>query len=332
MAAALKEKDVLSSLCGKIRLCAVPAEEFLEIEYRLSLKEQGLIEYLGGKCEFLRRGYFDGVDLALLIHAGDNFCAEKGMIGFLAKRVTYKGVASHAGGAPWHGTNALYAANCGLNAVNALRETFRDCDLVRWHPIITKGGSVVNVIPEETTIESQLRARSFEAIERENKKIDRALIGGALSFGANIEITDVAGYSPFLNDEGLLLVADEALKALYPDKKLSVYDGYATGCSDMGDLACIMPVLMAYTGGARGGAHTKDFQIVDPVLACVDGAKWQLAMLTLLLGEGGRRAKEIIKAYRPRFESKEEFLAYQSSRQRSLERIRYLENGAEIDG
>ncbi|MBQ5362089.1 MAG: amidohydrolase, partial [Clostridia bacterium] len=63
IAAALTEPAVLEGLCGKIRLCAVPAEELLEIEYRSLLKAQGKIKYFGGKSEFLSRGLFDGVDL-----------------------------------------------------------------------------------------------------------------------------------------------------------------------------------------------------------------------------------------------------------------------------
>ena len=38
VAAALKEPGILDDLSGKIRLCAVPAEELLEIEYRSKLK------------------------------------------------------------------------------------------------------------------------------------------------------------------------------------------------------------------------------------------------------------------------------------------------------
>ena len=64
IAAALKEPGMLDGLCGRIRLCAVPAEELLEISYRTELKKEGKIKYFGGKTEFLHRGLFDGVDLA----------------------------------------------------------------------------------------------------------------------------------------------------------------------------------------------------------------------------------------------------------------------------
>ena len=56
IAAALTEEKLLDKLCGKIRLCAVPAEELLEIEYRSRLKAEGKIKYFGGKSEFLYRG------------------------------------------------------------------------------------------------------------------------------------------------------------------------------------------------------------------------------------------------------------------------------------
>ena len=59
VAASLREKAVLDRLCGRVRLCVVPAEELIEIEYRNELKKRGIIKYFGGKGEFLYRGYFD---------------------------------------------------------------------------------------------------------------------------------------------------------------------------------------------------------------------------------------------------------------------------------
>ena len=59
--------------------------------------------------------------------------------------------------------------------------------------IITHGGDMVNAIPATVQLESYVRGASFEAIVRENKKINRALTGAALSVGANIEIMDIPG-------------------------------------------------------------------------------------------------------------------------------------------
>lgn len=330
IAAALTEDGILDSLCGRIRLCAVPAEELLEIEYRKKLRAEGKIKYLGGKSEFLSRGYFDGVDLAFMVHTANGFSVGSDHVGCIAKSIIYKGKAAHAGGNPSGGINALYAASCGLQAANSLRETFREADMIRFHPIITHGGDMVNAIPETVQIESYVRGSSFEAIARENKKINRALTGAALSVGANIEIVDMPGYSPLFNDREMKKVAAEAMKQIDPEMELPIDIPWSTGSTDMGDLSCIMPVVHPYAAGARGTDHGNDYYIVDPDAACVKNAKWQIIMLTLLLQNGGERAKRIVEGYKPAFLSAKEFLDYQDSLNDSGNRIDYKDGEAVV--
>lgn len=313
IAAALKEPGILDKFCGRIRLCMVPAEELLEIEYRTNLKKEGKIKYFGGKTEFLSRGYFDGVDIAFMVHASTEFGVIKGHNGCLAKRIIYKGVAAHAGGSPWDGRNALYAASCGLNAINAIRETFMESDTIRVHPIITSGGAMVNAIPESAVLESYVRGATFEAITDANKKVNRALCGAALSLGTNIEIIDVPGYAPHKDDENMMKIAAEAAKMAIPEYEFNVSDKFSTGSTDMGDLSCVMPVVHPYAGGAAGRSHGNNYEIQDPVAACVGSAKLQLGMLLILLSNDGQRAKQVIDEHKPLFKSKEEYLQYMDS-------------------
>ncbi|MBQ8813929.1 MAG: amidohydrolase [Lachnospiraceae bacterium] len=326
LAAALREPGVLDDLCGRIRLCAVPAEELLEIEYRNGLKKDGKIKYMGGKSEFLSRGYFDGVDIAFMIHTSSTFSTKLGAVGCIAKNIIYKGTAAHAGGAPWNGRNALYAATCGINAVNAIRETFAEPDIIRVHPIITHGGEIVNAIPETVKIESYVRGRSFDAILKANKKVNQALCGAALSIGTNIEIIDIPGYAPLCNDPNMIELAKDAADQIIPKAGFNVSHSYGSGSTDMGDLSCIMPVIHPYAGGATGKGHGADYQIADPEAACVDSAKWQLAMLHLLLKDDAVRAKQIIADYKPDFPSKEAYLAYVDRINSSGDRISYRED------
>lgn len=326
IAAALKEPGMLDKFCGKIRLCAVPAEELLEIEFRRELKRQGKIKYFGGKSEFLSRGYFDGVDIAFMVHTASSFYVEKGSVGCLAKQIIYKGVSSHAGGAPWLGRNALYAATCGLNAVNAIRETFIESNVIKVHPIITNGGAMVNAIPETTTLESYVRGASFEAISDANHKVNRALCGAALSIGTNVEIIDTPGYAPLLNDSNLIQITEEATSLVNPEQKFTVSKAMSSGSTDMGDLSCIMPVVHPHCGGAAGRAHGNNYEIADPVTACLESAKLQLTMLLILLSDGAKRAKQVIEEFKPRFTSKEEYLSYADSLNTSGDRIEYNED------
>ena len=330
VAAALKEPGITDELCGKIVLCAVPAEELLEIEFRNNLKKQGIIKYLGGKSEFLSRGLFDGVDLAFMVHTSSSFSVRNGSVGCIAKNITYKGVAAHAGGSPWNGVNALYAANCGLNAINAIRETFSEADVIRVHPIMTKGGEMVNAIPDKAVLESYVRGANFDAIVKANKKVNRALSGAALSLGANVDITDIPGYAPLTNDNGLIEITKEAVGKILPEYTFTINEGISSGSTDMGDLSCIMPVVHPYAGGAKGTAHGSDYYIVDHEAACVASSKMQMAMLHILLSDGAKRAKEIIENYKPLFNSKEEYLSYMDSLNKTGDRITYKENGEAI--
>ncbi len=323
IAATLKEPGILDKFCGKIRLCAVPAEELLEIEYRTGLMQEGKIKYFGGKSEFLSRGYFDGVDIAFMVHTADRFVVRKGSVGCMAKQITYKGVASHAGGSPWNGKNALYAATCGINAINAIRETFKESDIIRVHPIITNGGSMVNAIPDKTVLESYVRGSSFEGICEANKKVNQALCGAALSIGTNVDIKDSPGYSPLINDKNMIQVYVEAVKMAIPDYKFEVVDSMGSGSTDMGDLGCIMPVVHPYAGGATGQCHGNDYQIADPLTACVASAKMQMAMLYILLCDNAKRAKKVIDEFKPLFASKEEYFAYVDALNSSGDRINY---------
>src|SRR5438552_2626561 len=138
----LLDARAFDHLAGRVVFFAVPAEEYGDIEWRVAQARAGRLEFLGGKPELLRLGHFDDVDLSMMIHLTSR--PEDGRTGVpasnngcIVKTIRYVGRASHAGGAPHLGVNALYAAQVGLTAVNAIRETFRDEDTIRVHPITT---------------------------------------------------------------------------------------------------------------------------------------------------------------------------------------------------
>lgn len=327
IAAALKEPGALDGLCGRIRLCAVPAEELIEIEYRSDLKKQGIIRYFGGKAEFLYRGYFDGVDLAFMVHTSDSVAVMNGSNGCIAKKINYKGVSAHAGGSPWMGVNALYAATQGLSAANAVRETFQEADVIRFHPIVTHGGEAVNAIPELVSIESYVRGRTFEAMNAANKRINQALCGAALSLNANVEIIDFPGYAPLNNDPNMMQLAIDAAELALNGTKMTHLDKYSSGSTDMAELCRLVPTVHPYAGGRTGNAHSAAYQITDPEAACVDSAKMQLGMLYLLLKDDAKRAKEVIAKFKPEFENKEAYFDYIDTIFSEGDRINYREDG-----
>ncbi|MBE6712919.1 MAG: amidohydrolase [Ruminococcaceae bacterium] len=329
LAAALKEPGVLEGLCGKIRLIAVPAEEGVEIDFRLGLKKDGIIKYMCGKPEFLHRGYLDGVDLAMMIHTsgGEGLSCPKGSNGALIKYATFTGKSAHAGGSPHKGINALYAATTALSAANALRETFQEKDTVRYHPIITKGGNVVNAIPDEVITESYLRAATVPAMKNESLKINRAFAGAAAAMGCGVRFTDVHGFAPRYNDPNLKAIFKEIGLDFFKEEEIRITDNWGTASSDMGDIACVIPCVHPYICGAQGASHGPEWMIVDPYTACVVSAKIQLGMIAKLLENGGEKAKYVLANKNVPYASKEEYFAAVDSLSFEGEGVIYNEDG-----
>ena len=314
IAAALKEPGALDDMSGSIRLMVVPAEELIETGYRESLRQQGVIKYMGGKVEFMSRGFFDGVDMAMLIHqtTGDGpiFSFSRGCNGCVVKNIDFLGKASHAGGAPHLGVNALYAANTAMSVVNSLRETFKDDDHIRFHPIITEGGQAVNAIPSLVRVESYVRGASFEAIVDVNERVNRALAASAAAYGANVHLGDRPGYGPLENNRLMEEYAMDVAREFLDATDVADNGGWDTGCTDVGDVSAVIPSIQPYIRGCSGIGHGNNYQVSDPEMACVLSAKLQVATAWKLLSDDAKLGKKVLAETKTRFGSIAEYLAY----------------------
>ena len=311
-ALALKEPGALDGLCGSIRLMAVPAEEMIEVEFREGLRRQGIIHALGGKVEFLHRGYMDGCDIAYMLHATSSTTEDfniNNSNGCMTKEIVFEGVASHAGGSPHMGVNALYAASLGLQAINAIRETFLDGDHVRVHPIITNGGGAVNIIPAEARISTYVRGATMESILKNNRKVTRAVAGAAVSMGAKLRISDRPGYAPLLNDERLSQIAGEVASRLLGADRVNIHKPWGCGSTDMGDLSCVMRTIHPHIAGASGKGHGDDYRITNPYMTCVNGAIIDVLLAVELLKDDAAKAKEVLAGPPLRYPNKEAYFA-----------------------
>jgi amidohydrolase len=311
----LTDAKIAQHLAGEIILFAVPAEEFIDVEERAARVAKGEIEFMLGKPELVAKGHFDDVDMAMMIHTGSHgagttraFLAQSSN-GALVKQIRFIGRAAHAGSLPQLGINALNAAMIALNAISAQRETFWEKDTIRIHPIITKGGDAVSVVPAEVTMETFVRGGSLEAIVDANRKVDRCLRAGAMAMGAEVEIHTIPGYLPQRNDERMGQIFGTNVEALFGPGEFTI-GGHRTGSTDMGDLAHLMPVIHPYVVAAEGKAHGADWRINEPQHGYLTPAKL-LAMtaIDLLYGDAAP-AKEILAGFEPAM-SKEAYLSFQ---------------------
>lgn len=325
VARALVETEAAAHLAGEIVFLAVPAEEYVDLEWRAEQARAGRLEFLGGKPEMLRLGVFDDVDLAMMVHAVGRPEARQFSIswqynGLVAKRVCFIGRASHAGAAPHAGVNALNAASLALQAIAMQRETFRDEDHIRVHPILTRGGLAINVVPADVRLETFVRGSTYEAIADADAKIDRALRAGAMAMGAGVDIETLPGYLPLnvepqlgaiFKQNAIALVGQEAWREI-PTNGAS---------TDAGDLAHVMPVVHPSHGGFAGNNHSPDWTLVDPHLAYVNPAKALAWTIVDLLGDDAAEARRVLANFKPTF-SRDEYLAHTRGLARH-ERISY---------
>ena len=304
-------------LAGNVVFFAVPAEEYVEIDYRLGLVKQGKTSFLTGKQELIGLGHFDDVDLAIMIHSSSPEFLDGAMgvsassNGFLAKNIRFVGRAAHAGVAPEQGINALSAATLALSAINAQRETFRDEDCVRVHPIITKGGELVNIVPAEVRMETYVRGRTAEAILDASRKVDRALRGAAVALGCTVEIETLPGNLPLRNDPRLTELFRHNAEQIFGEDGFQEYP-HAGGSTDAGDLSQLMPLLHPMMTGAKGNVHSAAWDIADHDAGYMAPAKTLTMMVIDLLSDGAALAREILKQHRPAM-TKEEYLQQQSA-------------------
>lgn len=297
------QSGVLNRLCGKLVFIAVPAEEYVEVGFRQSLRDKGTIEFLGGKPEFIRLGAFDDVDFAMLVHTTSS--PEDGIVcmtgtsnGTVAKHVTYHGRAAHAAGSPHRGINALNAATLAFTAIQFQRETFKDEDTVRAHFIIKRGGEVNNVIPAVAQMEGKVRGKTMEAMLEANVKVQRALKAGALATGAAVHIETFPGYFPMIHHPPLADLYRENAVTLVGNENIKTRD-HGTGSTDMGDVMHVVRAIQPAAGGATGTGHGKDFLLSDADHAIMHPAKLMAQTAVDLLANGAETAHRVMEETKP---------------------------------
>jgi amidohydrolase len=298
----LVDAGAMQYLGGDVVLIGVPAEEYVEIEYRSKLRQEGKIQFLGGKQQFIAEGALDDVDLSMMVHAGPmpgyKMSIGGSNNGFIGKFIKYKGKEAHAGGAPHAGINALNAAMLGLMGIHANRETLKDDDTIRIHPIITKGGDLVNIIPADVRMETYVRGKRMEAVIDAARKVDRALQAGAMAVGAEVDIETLPGYLPRFSEPQMDNLYKANAEAILGPGTISIGD-HTTGSTDMGDIAHIMPCIHPRVGGVTGRGHSEDYQIEDKQLTYIATAQVMAMTVIDLLWDDAAEARQIKKTFTP---------------------------------
>ncbi|GAA4926180.1 M20 family metallopeptidase [Streptomonospora halophila] len=315
--AALGLREVMAELDGSVALIAAPAEELGDADALLDAaagapggadgpdgaERADRAEFPVGKAELLRTGAFDGVDMALLAHTGrgggPRFSVGDTLNGSCLVRARFGGRSAHAGSTPWLGVNALKAATLAAHAIDAQREAFPEDESVRVNYLVTGGGSALGSVPSSAVLHAMVRAAGVDALRRAAETVARCARAGALALGARVETDTLLAYLPLHPAPALDDVVARNAGPVVGDAP-TARGRHLGACTDMGDLAHVMPVSHPYCGGAAGDHHSSDYRVVDHRAAAVEPALYLAGTVVDLLCDGAAEARRVLRETPPR--------------------------------
>ena len=148
---------------------------------------QGTIRFYGtpaeeggsGKVYMVRAGLFNDVDIVLHWHPDDQNSANIATNNSnKSAKFLFKGISTHAAGAPDMGRSALDGVESMNMMVNMMREHIPQES--RIHYVITKGGLAPNVVPEEAEVYYYVRHPEMKSVEDLFSRVVKAAEGAAL--------------------------------------------------------------------------------------------------------------------------------------------------------
>jgi amidohydrolase len=243
LGAGLAAASLAAELGGRVRILGTPAEE------------GG-----GGKVFMLRKGAFEGLDAAMMVHPADHNLPTLTTLAVHCLKVHYTGVASHAAAAPHLGRNALDAAVLGYMNVAALRQHIRSDE--RVHGVFLNAGEAPNIVPRAASAHWFVRAATTQQLEELEARVVDCLAAGALAAGCVMDIEWLDPAYSEMSDNDLLLSRyqknAEPLGRPFADPEVV---GYVMGSTDMGNVSQVLPTIHPLIAVAPEGVsiHTPEF-------------------------------------------------------------------------
>lgn len=277
---AFHQSKVMEQTEGKVSFFFTPAEEFIDMDTRKKLKEEGKIRFFSGKQNMIYEGVFDEVDMLLSCHVMGpddehpqvKFDLNSTLSGFILKEAVFKGQAAHAGVVPHLGKNALQAATLSLTAIQMLKDTFSPKAGARVYPILKEGGKTANIICDYAVVETYVRTTATEDLFKINEQITNAFVHCGEALGVTCEVLDTNGYLPLKQSREINRVVHNNMLTLCKEEE--IIHGVISGASgDIGDISLLLPVIQFGFSGITGIVHSNQFTINDKEHVYIDTAK-----------------------------------------------------------
>ncbi|KIR03172.1 N-acyl-L-amino acid amidohydrolase [Lachnospiraceae bacterium TWA4] len=196
-------------------------------------------ELYASKCDMVNLGVFDDYDLAIMLHLNNKNLIHSKLYAIDTFQYNFHGKAAHAAAAPWEGANALNAVQLFFHAMDMLRQhVLPDTKL---HGIIVNGGSAANIVPDEASVEINIRSGETSYLDELNRLVDDCARGAAIA-------TQTTWDKSRTSDRNCELLKNETgvqvLGEIYRELGIQVEDdGSFFGSSDIGNVSYKCPTF-----------------------------------------------------------------------------------------
>jgi aminobenzoyl-glutamate utilization protein B len=181
----LKNQMIKNGWKGTIKVYGCPAEEGGS-----------------GKVYMVREGLFNGVDIVMHWHPGDeNRAWMDGALANKSAKFRFYGISAHASASPERGRSSLDAVEAMNNMVNMMREHIPSS--TRIHYVITSGGKAPNVVPDYAEVYYYVRHPKKEDAVEIFDRITKAAEGAALGTGTTMKFEIIGGTHDLLLNKSL---------------------------------------------------------------------------------------------------------------------------------
>lgn len=230
-----------------------------------------------GKVYMVREGLFNGVDIALHWHPGDNNSVSyTSALANKSAKFRFYGIASHASASPDQGRSGLDGVEAMDNMVNMMREHVPQ--ETRIHYVITSGGKAPNVVPEFAEVYYYVRHPEKSTVVNIFDRVVKAAEGAALGTETKMEYEIIGGTHDLLINKTLAASMQSNLEKVGGVTYTAAENAFAKQLqtSFLGEFppienaAAVMPI---HTEKNQGSTDVGDVSYVVPTVG-LDAATW----------------------------------------------------------
>lgn len=218
-------KQVIDELGGSVVVLGCPAEEG---------GENG-----SAKASYVKEGIIDDVDVALMIHPGNETYPTIPTLAVDVLDIKFYGRSAHASENAEDARNALDAMLSFFNGVAQLRQHIHKSD--RVHGVILDGGKAANIIPDFTHARFYTRATTRKSLDQLTERVHQIAKGAAMQTGCDYEFAPIQnGVNEFVKSPQLDALFERYATELGEEVS---HDDFGYGSTDTGNVSHVVPTI-----------------------------------------------------------------------------------------